>query len=333
MVLAAVVQSSDPQVSVIYGLPSAIWVCPPEEEQFENPPWCYYGPNACSSPRSSTSTEPTLDVQMQVGSPVDHDASKDTSYADESWWNVDMDTGEDVIEVVKVGRRKSEGTNAKPTESRPSKSLRERASKALRSIKNVGRSGNRTPKASAKHRPADTENNPIPPRSVSPAPSHRSFRSRLRSSSIRNRSSIDTDEAPVSELAYTLPMPEQASPYLHDELNGTVTSLDTPTLSGSSPSIQIPDVHSLSTARPERRRISIRDLRGLFNFSSTTSPHQPTGTDELAEAATAKDALPSLGQGEYTSSDAERTAELELASLHFDANISFDAEEFRLDGP
>lgn len=152
------------------GVPD-VFVIPPEEEQEENPPFCYF--NAADAAHEVQSTKPDIDAletALHLYQQIDNRAptfrrslkndSQDTivlprrgslalireNTTEEKWERPRrrvMD--EDVVEVFKVRRSegRSEAGDAQSQGIKKSRTLRLRASEAFKSIKNVGKAPRR----------------------------------------------------------------------------------------------------------------------------------------------------------------------------------------------
>ncbi|CCM02863.1 uncharacterized protein FIBRA_04975 [Fibroporia radiculosa] len=144
-----------------------VFVIPPEEEQEENPPWCYF--DASEAAQGAHATEPdieALDTALHFHQQVDNRApafhrslqndSQDTvvlprrgslTYVREAAMtgaeeDVKRKTfDEEIVEVVKVRRNEGRENISKPQADtiKKSKTFKARATQAFKSIKNVGK--------------------------------------------------------------------------------------------------------------------------------------------------------------------------------------------------
>ncbi|GJE97098.1 hypothetical protein PsYK624_133080 [Phanerochaete sordida] len=266
-----------------------VFVIPPEEEHHANPPFCYF--DAAMESKKSLSITPDIDaLDVALGfyqqtdgnpAPVFHRA-----FGNESQETVIMprrsDTAavvrgsnwrdSDVVEVVKV--RKSEGVSNSPADRdtyalKKSRTFRARATQALRSIKNVGRTRSRTglPESwsSGRENLAEgaTEDGVLTSRPTTPSLVRRkSMQLSQIFTSTRNRSPApDVPLSPTSTSsseweAVTRP----TSISVEDCMNSPYGSFST--MNG--------DGMTASKSRSFVRRISVLDLHKLFSPSTPT---------------------------------------------------------------
>ncbi|EPT05862.1 hypothetical protein FOMPIDRAFT_84037 [Fomitopsis schrenkii] len=148
-----------------------VFVIPPEEEQDENPPFCYF--NAADAAHDVQSTTPDIDAletalhlyqQLDNRAPTFRRSLKNDSQetiilprrgslafvrentVEEQWERPRRRVvDEDVVEVFKVRRNegRSEASDAQSQGMKKSRTLRLRASEAFKSIKNVGKAPRR----------------------------------------------------------------------------------------------------------------------------------------------------------------------------------------------
>ena len=308
-----------------------VFVVPPEEE--DSPTWCYF--DAAQTPEHDLSTLPDVDVLETALNVFQHSDSfppvfsRDSAHGSmdavvmprrgerQSISDVLMkdeeenqgprgtvrgrEPGDDseIVEVVKVKRndRQNPTDSAAPPTKR-SKTFRSRASKAFRSIKNVGRStkpnaknifassvGTQVSSTSRQTQRQTEEESPLPPpppRIRSPTLSRRGsfiLSQIFHTPNLKTRASFDTSFP--SEPAFPSSS-TQSSPYTHLSHADTSPSLtpdhnrdhDHDSLRPSSPTSTQSFSHS-------RRRLSILNLQRLFSFSpspdhSTTPTSTPT---------------------------------------------------------
>ncbi|KAF7984060.1 hypothetical protein HWV62_17603 [Athelia sp. TMB] len=335
-----------------------VFVFPPEEERTETPPWCCFNPtDDPDSEYSDSEQDNHSDVQfIDVALEFMNDHAGDDANVAPIFSRSSMDDAveeavvsqrkerrgasvlnfmnygggegrqhgarelpEDVVEVFKVRRSESkkEMPPAAPRMKR-SKSLKMPFQKALRSIKNVGRSSSNRKQA--------TKDFPIPvpaipakaveqlpqeeieptisrSRSASPMLSRRPSQRLAQMFSKRNHSKADLvtglSETPLASSSQSSPqLRNTPSPIVVDDLGVFV----------SDPS-QPEDSASTMASRKSAKRFSVLDLHRVFTFSSSS----PTPDDELQDTPRpSHDAcsLPTLSQ---EGSSAPSTPSLESA--------------------
>lgn len=275
-----------------------VFVIPPEEEHHDNPPFCYY--DAAMESKQSLSIAPDIDAldvalgfyQQTEGNPapVFH-----RSFSNESQETVIMprrsesaavsqsgsqrvldDT--DVVEVVKV--RKSEGASNSPDPRgtytlKKSKTFRARASQALRSIKNVGKSNRRAGIPGTWSVSSGCENvaeSPAEDGMMSPRPSTPSLvrRKSMQLSQLFNgsRTRTPTPDVPLSPTSTSSSEWEPLGrPSLSiEDCTNSPYSASSPTTTGAP---------TLSKRAAFVRRISVLDLHKLFSPSTPTESKPP----------------------------------------------------------
>ncbi|KAF5386976.1 hypothetical protein D9615_001778 [Tricholomella constricta] len=319
--------------------------------------------NAVLMPRKSLENKSVLDVLMDSEYP-ESDDEMDLDL-DQEVLNDGRCLGNDseIVEVIKLRRHGDDiqhpfrGSTAKPA-----KSFKSRASKAFRSIRNVGKRSSRTkPKAQDVFTSSSiTGTGELPPRSRTPTMSRRSSAvfSQLFSpqSTIQSRSSVSSFDAPRSSTQSPPPAGYSSSSYCpspSDAHPGT-------SLTSSSSLIfdhrdtRSPSPDPSTQMKSNGRRFSMMSLQRIFSFSGdefsevtpTCMSRDPTGpstasssgpdtpTDEstpLPPNFITEDHGPFTPKPSATSVPAlgqgEISFEMRLDSLHFES-LSFDADRF-----
>ncbi|KIP04780.1 hypothetical protein PHLGIDRAFT_180040 [Phlebiopsis gigantea 11061_1 CR5-6] len=270
-----------------------VFVTPPEEEHGENPPFCYF--DAAMESKRSLCTVPDIDAldvalgfyQQNEGNPApffrrQHSSeSVDTVVMPRRGGGREQDFpapagdgrrlfDEDVVEVVKV--RKADGASNTPEAPRTytlkkSRTFRARASQALRSIKNVGKSSSRpggpeswAASSGRENAAAEglTEDGGLPRPSTPNLARKKSIQ--LSQIFMPARSRAPTPDVPMSPTSPT---------------SSVWSALTRPSLAiedCTSPSYSVAsEVPSMSKGRSFVRRISVLDLHKFFG-PSTASP-------------------------------------------------------------
>ena len=282
-----------------------VFVIPPEEEHDENPPFCYF--DAATESKTDLSTTPDIDAldvalgfyQQTEGNPAPMFHRLLASQSQETIvmprrsgsisqdlprpavplarGNSRRDIDEDVVEVVKV--RKTEGVSNTPTESRTytlkkSKTFRARATQALRSIKNVGKSNRRVGIPETWSTASGRENmtdNPSEEGVLARPPPHSLVRRKSIQLSQIFTTSRGRTTAPDVPMSPTSPTSSEWAAISRPSLS-IEDCMNAPYSSSTSRSIDAP---SLSKGRSFVRRISVLDLHKLFGPSTPTSPKPP----------------------------------------------------------
>lgn len=289
-----------------------VFVIPPEEEHDENPPFCYF--DAAMESKRSLCTTPDIDAldvalgfyQQTEGNPAPvfqrmlGNESQETVVmprrSDSRFQDVPSSVSrsgrriidEDVVEVVKV--RKSEGMSNSPEEPRgytlkKSKTFRARASQALRSIKNVGKSSRRAGIPETWSTTASGRENAVSP--VSPTsptnpfgPSEQGVLPQPVTPSIARRKSIQLSQIFTTSRSRSsapdVPMsPTSTTSSEWSALSRPSISIEdcTPSPYPSSPTTA--EAPTLGKRRSFVRRISVLDLHKLFSPSTPTSSKPP----------------------------------------------------------
>lgn len=300
-----------------------VFVIPPEEEQGETPPFCYF-----DASKAALSTEPDIDsvdialnvhqqiantapiflrsMEEEVVMPV-RSSREEPSSPTSQYGSVDED---DIVEVYKVGKEIPSVAGRKEVMSR-SKTFRARASQALRSIKNVGRSSRKQPA------PAQTGPSPPPSRDENARPTTPSVTSRMGKNTLSKRGSrplsqifrFNQEEEPTTDaisssptatVRPTSPAFSTASPPL-SPTSPTRSSMQSSIFGSLRPSSPAPQPgpsrqtspvdHDDSPTSPDslrpkstsfRKRLSLLDLPRLFSSSSTISTTSSTSTPSTA---------------------------------------------------
>ncbi|KAF9653125.1 hypothetical protein BDM02DRAFT_2104100 [Thelephora ganbajun] len=299
-----------------------VFVIPPEEEQGVTPPFCYF-----DASKAALSTEPdieSVDIALNVHQQIANTApmflrtseevimplrrSGDEPSSPISEYRSDDE--DDVVEVYKVGKQIPSVAGKKEPMSR-SKTFRARASQALRSIKNVGRSSRKQPAL------AQTVPSPPPNEGENVRPTTPSVASRAGKNSLSKRRS-----RPLSQIFRFSQEEEPATEVVPPSPTDTVRpmspafSIASPPLSPTSPtrsSMQSSIIGSLRSSSPSpqpgpsrptsplhcddpptspdslrpksisfRKRLSLLELPRLFSSSSTTSITSSTSTPSTA---------------------------------------------------
>ncbi|KAI0362710.1 hypothetical protein OH77DRAFT_1442561 [Trametes cingulata] len=334
-----------------------VFVIPPEEEQEDNPPWCYF--DAASAAKQNLCTSPdvdALDVALSLCQQRDNRApSFHRHFSNESQetivmprrsggagigsltrlrdldYDLAMEDGqtdirsrkttssgsvrsrretydEEIVEVVKV--RRNEGMadvgDGRTLKMKKSSTFRARATQALRSIKNVGKSSSSSRRATVsepKLAPGD-----VPGQAATTLPSRKSYQEpatqKATSPNVNRRRSLTLSQmfafkenhnsrpaSPVVDepMSPTTPSYEpdlaarpmsptdasgshakrlQPSPSLED-CNATPTRAPSPSLGADDPSKP-----TLSKRKSFRRRLSVLELQKLFSIGGSSSNSQ-----------------------------------------------------------
>ena len=316
-----------------------VFVIPPEEEQQDNPPWCCF--DADKQPETTGNFPSNPDIHFFDVPYLSRLFDKDAPAPIRRGTSVDKPTprvpiprklekkqrpeaikiietkpsqtrqknprDSDVIEVVKVKRTREAFTGLEEnTKAKRSKTLKARASKALRSIKNVGKGSHRTPHVkelwtSSESMPGifkgvqeqiysvQDENEQRPPA----APSKQGSLARSNSRSLSQLSQIFQ---PIKPLRSGSPLAVEPAAEA-DHVLPTVNPLSLKYNDTNPSFIEIPDTVMLDDAldRPASPnhtmkkknitpRFSVRELHRLFSFS-TPSPNDP-GNNDIPSTAT-----------------------------------------------
>ncbi|KAG6914888.1 hypothetical protein DXG01_014732 [Tephrocybe rancida] len=274
--------------------------------------------------------------------------------------NTSTGNDSDVVEVVKVGRyvdniQEKSHTPTPPV--KPSNSLKSRASKALRSLKNVGKGSLRS---KSKVQPTSYPADDIEPPPMSKTPLSR--RSSAMFTQLFSPPSTIQSISPVSSFGIvqdpTLPLAK--GPRYPSSLRNAPPPDAHPLSIPGSPTSSDFDYHDLRSPSPtpsaqttsNRRRFSMMGLSRVFSFSSSSMDEAPptmsrnsgpssssssgpdTPTDESPPLPLHHFAPPPLDHGQKRASrdthvleQADISFEMRLDSLHFES-LSFDADRF-----
>lgn len=310
-----------------------VFVIPPEEEHDENPPWCAFDASKAAEeamyenaniddfgavsdlhqqidnsalpvPRHANRSQGTTSP-MNRGYIRTHDVAIDDMEI-ESWRHQDIRArglGAEIVEVVKVRRNEgmSDVGDCRNTGLKKSRTFRSRASRALKSIKNVGRAsqkstysdpwssetGIRTAKS------MDITDARSVPRSSSPILSTRKSLqfSQFFTFSQSSRSLAATQDSDSPSMSHTYPEFSSISPTesasshstrLHPSVSAN-ESVEDPTPSG-----RISPSPTLHRKKSFRERLSILDLHRLFTSSSSSTPSSTSSSSssDLSESST-----------------------------------------------
>lgn len=350
------------------GIPH-VFVFPPEEERTETPPWCCFNPT--DDPDSDYSDSEHSDVQfIDVALEFMHDHAGDDANVAPIFTRASMENGaaaeasvaprkekrsasvlnfmsygggvegrqhggrelpEDVVEVFKVRRSESK-QEMPPTRVKRSKSLKMPFQRALRSIKNVGRSSSSKQTSATKTIPA-AKPAPVQPRaqeeiepptmprsrSTTPMLSRRPSQRLASMFSKRNRSNADLVASFADPSSSQLPPNSQSSP----QLRGTSSPVVVDDLGAfvPDPSSSHEDPTASIASRKSAKRFSVLDLHRVFTFSpSPPSPAPDEDAPQDAPQNTPAQDLPSL----RTSQDAPS---LPTLSHEGDSALSTASEE------
>ena len=341
-----------PPTSPAFQMPN-VFVIPPEEEQFQTPPWCYF--DAADTPQQDLSTRPdfnSLDAALDILHKAEHDVPQfrrstegelgdivmpkkreklsglenivDLSPREDPTNTRPVDVSNDsvVIEVVKVRKSDVPGAIGLPVVKR-SKTFKARASRAFRSIRNVGRGTQR--KTSIKENcPSSNSLYSMDSRQTlrqneqTPSPAHQ-----LRDRTLPRRASItlshlfqSPEALPVSDLPSSsepelnsASPPESSSatdadssPSLREQTDRPPSETDS---DGVGPRSSSP---CPSTTRSFRQRFSVIDLHRLFSFAPSASKASSSLASTTSTISTPS--TPSMSRGPSTissSSDAPDT--------------------------
>ncbi|KAI0665056.1 hypothetical protein C8Q70DRAFT_1049233 [Cubamyces menziesii] len=369
-----------------------VFVIPPEEEQEDNPPWCYF--DATQAAKESLITYPdidALDVALGICQQTDNRAPSFNRYhSNESHETIvmprrgnaiprlrDMDLAfedgqtdirsrggstrsrdhrpfdEEIVEVVKV--RRNEGMtdvgDGRTLKMKKSSTFRARATQALRSIKNVGKSSSSNrratvsisePKAKlpihaqgaggatlpSRHSCQD----PPTPRAASPTVSRRrsltlsqmfAFKEKENQTS-RPASPMEAEPpSPITPSCEPAPASRPMSPTdnssSHARRLQPSPSLEdcmaTPTRSHS-PNGDDPVKPSLSKRKSFRRRLSVLELQKLFSIGTHSQPNSAPVQDADEDLFSPSQSRPlSMDSTAILSSTSSRTSSVSLGEM------------------
>lgn len=282
-----------------------VFVIPPEEEHGENPPFCYF--DAAMESRKSLSILPDIDAldvalgmcqQRDNRSPVFHRAgneSQDTIVMPKRSGDSDrqlkrsmIEADRDVVEVVKVRRNEklsnTPGDEKSSTSMKKSKTFRARASQALRSIKNVGKTTRKTgiPQEWAAASGSENDLHGVTEEGIIPRPSTPSIAGRKSTqisqifASVRSKSSIpDVPNSPTSPTSPASPSSTTSSSDWEAMSRPSISTeecMNSPFPLTVHPADERP---SISNKRSFVRRISARDIQRIFTLSNPAKPPPP----------------------------------------------------------
>ena len=299
-----------------------VFVIPPEEEQGETPPFCYF-----DASKATHSTEPdiesvdiALNVHQQIANtapvfirtteeevimPV-HRSAEEPSSPISLYGSGDED---DIVEVYKVEKEVPSVAGKKDVMSR-SKTFRARATQALRSIKNVGRSSRKqpAPAQTVPSSPLNKDENARPTPSIA-SRAEKNTLSKRRSRPLSQIFRFNQEEEPATEavppsptatVRPTSPTFSTASSPL-SPTSPSRSSMQSSILGSIRPSSPSPQpgpsrptsiLHygdsptSPDSLRPKptsfRKRLSLLELPRLFGSSSTVSTASSTSTPSTA---------------------------------------------------
>jgi len=295
-----------------------VFVIPPEEEQGETPPFCYF-----DASKAVLSTEPDIEsvdialsvhqqiantapmfirtMEEEVTMPVRRSAEEPSSPIS-LYRSEDED---DIVEVYKVEKEVSPVAGKKDAMSR-SKTFRARATQALRSIKNVGKSSRKQPA------PVQTVSSPPPNEDENARPTTPSVASRAEKNTLSKRRSRPLSQifrfnqeepateavppSPTDTVRPTSPTFSVASPPLsptsptRSSMQSSVLGSFRPSSVSSQPGPSRPSSSLLydnppaspASLRPKstsfRKRLSLLELPRLFSSSSTVSTTSSAST-------------------------------------------------------
>ncbi|OBZ75648.1 putative transporter mfs2 [Grifola frondosa] len=287
-----------------------VFVIPPEEEQHENPPWCYFDATSATKRYCTSPDMEALDVALSFCQQRDNRAPTfSRSFGNASQETIVMPRkgsivftqdivmagpernksklgvrgrtlDEEIVEVVKV--RRNEGMtdvgDVRTQTMKKSKTFRARASQAFRSIKNVGRrtavpSSDSWPPADTHMRASCDQMPSFRPSSPAPNLTRRKslMLSQLFTFSQSNRSSPTIFDDPMTSTSPTFSSPTESSLSHSRRLNTS------PSLEDCMSPPPKPDGRSstnnptLSKRKSFRRRLSVLELQKLFSSNSTTN--------------------------------------------------------------
>ena len=313
-----------------------VFVIPPEEEHGETPPFCYFDASKAvhSTKPDIESVDIALNVHQQIANtaPVFRRVSEEevvmpvrrsTEEPCSPISRYGSEDEDDIVEVYKVGREIPSVAGKKESMSR-SKTFRARASQALRSIKNVGKSSRKQP-APVQTSPSLPPNGDENVRPTTPSVASRAGKNTLSKRRSRPLSQIfrfnqeepATEAVPPSPTATVRPTSPALSFASH-----TRSSMQSSILGSLRPSSPSPQpgpsrptspLHydddpptSLGSLRPKpssfRKRLSLLELPRLFSSPSTVSTASSTST-------------PSTASLEYPPSDVPATPSPSMTAL------------------
>lgn len=254
----------------------------------------------------------------------------------------------EIVEVVKVRRNATPSIAARDDDLDPptkrSKTLRSRASKAFRSIKNIGRGSVRSSKPYAQDMFASSESThstfahqevPIPPTT--------------QARRITRRGSVVLSQLFRSPSLFDLSSPRSSSPTPTEHPNAIVSDIyqdeeDMLDRTSLHTRVASPTPSTQTFSSTARRRFSVLSLHRLFTFSSDSASSVPPPNMSRGPSgpSTASSSGPTTPTEEFTPLPLGRKGsfapalapnedlsfgEMQLDSLHFDS-LSFDPDHF-----
>ncbi|KII88764.1 hypothetical protein PLICRDRAFT_176309 [Plicaturopsis crispa FD-325 SS-3] len=295
-----------------------VFVIPPDEEQPENQPWCCFDAGNGRGPKFSTSPDmDSLDVAVTVmhqdravaDAPTFHRSSGEEDDTDvvmprkrsrpESVVSFHIDQSqEDVIEVVKVGRR--DGTQVEEDDAahriKRSKTFVSRASKAFKSIKNIGKGSTR--KHAKDAWPSRDSTSSVSSRAQSYQEGTADvFTTSASAPTLSRRKSLALSLFSPRELSLDRGISNENCPIEFTPPDSPTRAQDPSNVSDSLVMVDEPDLPpptaTLSTPRTTRRRFSLLELHRVFSFSPTAPTDAPgDSSPPSSTSSTASTPLP-----------------------------------------
>lgn len=353
-----------------------VFVIPPEEEQRDNPPWCCFDADEQPENNGNFPLNPDIHVDFlqqpelppltrrtsvhQPRSRAHMSKKLEKKQRPEAVRIIENKTSQarqrdaredlDVIEVVKVKRGRETLTDPEEnTKVKRSKTLKARATKALQSIKNVGKAPHRT---HVKELWTSSESMPGIFKGVQeqihshhaqpPTPPKKGSLSRTNS---RSLAQIFQPVKPARvESSFTVRVPSPAAPvephhilpatnpssFPHLRFNNTNLSLkEAPSTLTNDDALNTP-VFPITSTKSTIRKFSVRELHRLFSFSSS-SPDGPSPSASKPSTSSLSRDCPDVPMEEAIYADAHfvdlRSAGRNLPSrrafhTHHDGGIS-----------
>lgn len=315
-----------------------VFVIPPEEEHDENPPWCAFDASKAAEENMYTTADigeleaALSDIRRRTeistlplhpaahGSPKELNSPRSKGYLRrndiavdgvelDSWRRQDVRArglGTEIVEVIKVRRNEamSDFGDGRNTGMKKSTTFRSRASRALKSIKNVGRSSQKTTYVDSWHpdenairaaKSMDIMDARSVPRSSSPNLARRkSLQFTQLFNFAPNKSLVVVEElnSPSSpSMSHTCPelatmSPTESTSSHSTQLHPSISVNDS--VEDSVPSGRISPSPTLHRKKSFRERLSILDLHRLFTPSSSSSPSSTSSSSssDLSESST-----------------------------------------------
>lgn len=280
-----------------------VYVIPPEEEQHETPPWCYFDAQIAKASLATSPDMEALDVALNFFQQTDNrsplfsrefaNMSQETivmpkqngtplQVVEESQESPSKEIpipkrnpkrDSDVVEVIKVKRGEGlSDVNASGSQTtKKSKTFRARATQAFKSIRNVGKSSRKFPHPEPslqKHTPENDAHSSTFPRPTTPGMTRSKsvHISTFFSTTRKTRPPIVIPDEPPSPTSRVAPWTSKAYSTMHRSSPSLGDRTNAPVNFGDDepgPSLS----RSKSTFR---KRMSALDLHRLFNVSSLT---------------------------------------------------------------